>query len=291
MPRRTFHKINFSSIIPEMSEKITRREFLAIVASGPIAGSFGYCAGMIETSIGYLRVSGIPEQIYDLYPNNLSFLDRLAEEITPSINTVNFDRFITHPDSGTPAKLIPQPEVFAKSIVRMAYLDGGEEEALNVVQAVKDVGLSVGVENLPNGNAGVASFSIDGAQNLYKITKLEIAIDPTVMSEEEVWWHELYHICQIARDPKSARVNSLFRSFLISPFPPAAISSAFVITGKNFFEKVALGSIAFLGTVVGIYIESTSIDKYHYELDRKLKVLLTHPLLYHLKGQLFNYQP
>lgn len=277
-----------------MLEIVTDRRTLF---RGVIGMALGYSAANLDSGLKGWFVTDIPPTAMRIDLGVLSRLDLLSAEMASRIRLVGFDESLK-------PRVIPSSVMFAKALVRMAYLDGGQDEVANVNDTIKDIGISVIAEDLPQDIRGVTRIDFKDPQDFYRITKIEIGIDLDYVTAENTYWHELYHVIQVAKNPKIARTPDLSRSIISSPILPLGIAalSGFRdlfgirqvgITRRLLWKRLGLGAVAmgvgsWLGVRVGYSLQTE--DPVHQQLDQRLALFSVHPFIKELQGNLFMYE-
>lgn len=272
---------------------IGRRVLLGTAFKSVLGTTIGQGAAQLDSGLKRFSLTNLPPAFVQTYSEVLPHLNSLSSEVAPRIHFSGFN------ESSRP-RIIPRSEIFAKAIIRMAYLDGGYPEAEMVADTIEDIGISVIVEELPPGSLGVTRTKFSDPQNPNKITSLEIGIDQGAVTAEGTYFHELFHLVQVTRAPKAIR-TAHFSSPLVSSAFPLGVATLFgfwdiyknrdrLYSKSHLLSSFLLSSTSggvssWLGVRLGYFLQAK--DPLHYQLDQRLELFSVHPLIRELKGNLW----
>ena len=277
-----------------MSERISRRDLFKDVLPGLLAGVVGYTAVNIESGLKTWQITDLPtKRILEYDPALLATLDTRAKEIEEGFK---FDGSI---QSITKNRLSPRPETFARAMIRMAYLEGGEEEVQQVINTINSTEIIIGTTDLPTYILGVASARFDDDKNPSRITQLSLKTDTGSVSDEEIYFHELYHLVQYARNPKLAKELTFPKYVIDSPIYLAGIGAVWgsvrgiSVSRRKFLSGGICGATAIAANrgISKLQKLLSPDDLPHAQLNQNLELFFLHPYLATLKGQLFDNIP
>jgi len=276
-----------------MSERFSRRDLFKDVLPGFLAGIVGYTGMDLESGLKTWQIRHLPTRIMEYDPATLTKLDTRAKEIEQRFR---FDGSI---QSVTKNRLSPRSETFARAMVRMAYLEGGDEEVQQVVNTINSTEISIGTIDLPADILGIASAHFDDDQNPSRITQLSLKTDTGSVSNEEIYFHELYHLVQYARNPKLVKELTSPNYVVDSPIYLAGIGAIWgsargiIISRRKLLSGTICGTTAMVASIVSSKLHKllSPDDLPHAQLNQNLKLFFLHPYLTTLKGQLFDNIP
>lgn len=186
--------------------EVSRRTMIkgAVAATGALAfgADFKWSTGIGESKYGIDEAAKIQ-------------IDGFAKKMKSSINAQGGDTFS------------PNPSAISKTLVQMAYVEGGIEEAEKVTDFIVERGLDIKIEDMEFIHSTAAA--VTGRSFLEKDNRIKVIFSNQVISEylnerknNPIFLHEFYHVVQEARSETTAKQFVYAKLGLILAAPPLA---------------------------------------------------------------------
>lgn len=195
--------------------EIDRRSFIKKLAVG--AG----VVALAGADVAFAAKTGQPS--YEINEQQAAALAKEAEKLIPFITTEPYtltEEDFQKPSGGllpkvnleTEKSIVPiadvnvHADVLAHIITNLSYLDGGDTELKKIIEFITKQGLSFSFQSLPSDGNGKLIIPTSTSDSVQIILDPVIAVEyyknqPSPNSDQAIW-HELYHLIQMARDPK-----------------------------------------------------------------------------------------
>lgn len=246
-----------------MAERIERRAFLGLLGLGALAA----------VDAAYINRFGARE--YKLTPDVLPVLNHMAMMLSGSISAAPslLEEFYLK-SNGKKYKPSLNAEVLARTILYLAYLDGGEAVVNRTYATIQDKNLVLGEETNPRSGGTASLGGVNSGPVEIRIQKHLIPdylADLPKPSVDYLFWHEIYHVLQFDRGALFA-IPNVIRTLTIAGTGVGLGVSASMAFFKRFdklienhpFSSIALSFVITLG--VGLEVMS-GYDNVKYSID------------------------